>query len=197
MAASTQRIHVLTAGMLVSACLSTETAPPRTTPHRWSCPRALIPCSQSARGCPAVFPRDGLAEHLKACQFEALAAFFVANDARFAAIESQHDELRAENEGLRAELWNARRGAILPRALWEAPQAAGEVHVSVGPTQPQSLDPARGRPPASFLQPPPRVSYTDWVLDHLHPPSARYSDLRASILHLAAGLDASERRTEV
>lgn len=223
--------------------------------HRWVCPKALVPCMHSARGCAAIVPRDELEAHLKACTFEALGPFFAVNDARFAALERRHEEVRAENEYLRAQLWTLRRFEILPRSLRDGlgsmggPEAAAQPHSPIVQDSPRSPAPAtRDMPsnslssnatrmdpapppqtlhpttlaqptsshasdsflsptreqllhiPQSFLSPPPRLSYADWVLGHLPPPST-YGDgcaaLRAALIHLATGLDASERRNEV
>jgi hypothetical protein len=185
-------------------------------------------------------PRDELEGHLKTCPFEALSSFFVSNDARFATLERKQEELRAENEGLRAQLWTLRRFQIVPRSLrdgldeplspaQEPSQTPPSATRDESPSSPSAsatrLDPPPPLPallpataaastsdllsptreqvlhiPQSFLSPPPRLSYTDWVLGRLPPPSA-YSDgcatLRAAVIHLAAGLDASERRNEV
>lgn len=233
--------------------------------HRWVCPKALVPCAQNARGCPAIVARDELESHSKTCAFEALSSFFAANDARFAALERKQEELRSENEGLRAQLWSLRRAEIVPRSLRDGPEPtpthqppppASPQPPPVSPTTPTSSAVADARPapapelptapslsatrsglpppltlpprpaptpiqpaqaqrtppeplspreqlvhiPPSFLAPPPRLSYTDWVLSRLPPPTA-YGDgcaaLRAALIHLAAGLDASERRNEV
>ncbi|BEI93722.1 uncharacterized protein CcaverHIS019_0601810 [Cutaneotrichosporon cavernicola] len=211
--------------------------------HRWVCTKAPVPCTQSSRGCTAIVPRDELESHLKTCPFEALSSFFKVNDARFATLERRQEELSAENEGLRAQLWSLRRTQIVPRSLRDgldepllptaqepsltAPRSASR-HESPSSPSPSAtrMDPPPPIPviypavatiastsdplsptreqvlhiPQSFLSPPPRLSYTDWVLGRLLPPSA-YSDgcaaLRAAVIHLAAGLDASERRNEV
>ncbi|CAK9779476.1 unnamed protein product [Cutaneotrichosporon oleaginosum] len=212
--------------------------------HRWVCTKALIPCTQSGRGCPSIMPRDELEGHLKTCPFEALSSFFTANDERFATLERRQEELRAENEGLRAQLWTLRRFQIVPRSLRdgqvdglplsptaqepspttppsatldETPNSSPSTSATrldppppfsaPLPAQPTSAAPTSDtlseqmlHIPQSFLSPPPRLSYTDWVLGRLPPPSA-YGDgcaaLRAALIHLAAGLDASERRNEV
>lgn len=190
-------------------------------------------------------PRDELEGHLKTCPFEALASFFAVNDARFASLEQRQEELRAENEGLRAQMWTLRRFQIVPRSLRDglgdetplsrtaqepSPTTPPSATRDVSPTSPSAsatrldpppppsvlppaqvaaattsdlLSPTREQVlhiPQSFLSPPPRLSYTDWVVGRLPPPSA-YGDgcaaLRAGLIHLAAGLDASERRNEV
>lgn len=226
--------------------------------HRWVCAKAMVPCTQSTRGCPATVPRDELEAHLKVCAFEALGAFFVTNDARLAALEKRQDELRAENEGLRAQIWTMRRFEIVPRSLRDSlsgsrsddtpplssitqeppattaqdrsanfslptttrsdPPPTAITRSSTTTTAPAT--PAMSQPtpthtvdslsfpnleqvihiPQSFLSPPPRMSYQDWVISRL-PPSSAYADgcaaLRTALVHLAAGLDAAERRNEV
>ncbi|GMK58326.1 hypothetical protein CspeluHIS016_0503580 [Cutaneotrichosporon spelunceum] len=206
--------------------------------HRWVCTKAPVPCTKSSRGCRAIVPRDELEGHLKTCPFEALSLFFTANDARFAALERQHEELRTQNEGLRAQLWSLGRSHLVPRGPLggqdpalspmpqepslgtplsasrdESPSSPSPNATRLDPLSPPAvaatastsdqLPPTREQPlfiPQSFLSPPPRLSYTDWVSGRLPPPSA-YGDgcaaLRAALIHLAAGLDASERRNEV
>lgn len=270
---------------LTSPVLTNETL------HRWLCPAQPVPCTQSSRGCAVIVPRSELEAHLATCPFEALSPYFAAMDVRFAAIERKYDELRTENEGLRSQLWNMRRGMVIPRSLWgddsaatmslaSDPPSPTTVPVSVpppsplttpftassipvGPRQvvdtdpeatptvttepfpdphpsprsrpttlmpappmpdlapsPMSLSPVtpptpststspapQPRDPHAFpsrstlLSPPPRTSYTDWVLERLPPPSHYHDDgctaLRQAVIHLAAGLDACERRSEM
>lgn len=235
--------------------------------HRWTCPGAPVPCTHSSRGCTAIVPRSTLEKHLEGCPFEALGAFFAANDARFTALEKKQEELVAENDSLRSQLWNLRRGMVIPRGLWGQDYAAAGIDwpsvepehtpsprspsgpmrtssvtipgregietdpdatptaannfphhpedgISVTTTVATSSSPPSPPPPlpsvvsprpvqaqAAPFGPPPHMPYIDWVLQRLPSPrmygSEECAALCTSVIHLAAGLDAAERRSEM
>lgn len=194
---------------------------------------------------------------MASCPFEAMSSFFTITEARFKALERKFEQVQAENEGLRSQLWGLRRGLIVPRSLWatgddqpvvdisasappspqhppalvrSAQEGAPEGSTSTSshlssdsprtvaedadatPVPPPDVSPAavsesttaaqtRLRSGSTLLQPPSGMSYTDWVVSRLPGPSAYQTEgcaaLRAAIIHLAAGLDAAERRSEV
>lgn len=104
------------------------------TLHQWSCAAARVPCTHTARGCPAVISRSDLSPHLETCPFEAMSAFFIANDARFKEMEEKQRQLTMEVEQMRASLGATRlSGDYATRSAIVLGQSAVEDEIPAGP----------------------------------------------------------------